>query len=904
METQCEPEKGAGPSLPATEGKTCYSVLPILVLIAGEGHCDQIPLSLSLLVSFKFAQAMKRAARALFSGPEILYVGARAPGITQKKVNSTNNTAIQKEEESKLKAKRSFALRGTQDPKPTMKSQKKPKRCPTRFEQDNVRKGRVETVLDVCVRDGRETWDSSLVFALELLLLHFYHVAFPVDIQTETDSPTAAASVPIFDLLIFLFLYKNRRMHRSRVPAVAVLQGGLGRTTAALSAVALPQGRALPHRYNARPAFSCPIPAAPFMWGRGAALQEGRRLHSTVPPSSTAGSSSGGHGAPPASAGGKDRSSSAQPPQSVADAALAYEEAPPRPPAGAYVPPEERSADDASLEFLPDDHPMKQRYLAGEPERRERQRREAQQALAAAEEAEEAAALQRRWRRLATPFKKKKRGAEEAFGLGEDADRPPLPEGGGSPLRRAPALAAWEKDNGRPGPGALVEAEAAALPPPPPENRVPVSRGDYDVEKEQAEEALIFGIPERATRSSSSSSSSSDAAGQQMRGGEQEPTTSTSTTFTRPGAGNSPSQEGVEEETAATFAEAAQRQAASPPKSSAEEGEEGDTQPRRRPPHLTRTQEMELEMQKLEFYFGTPQYPDLVAAFKKKFEAELSEEGEKDGDGATAENERQYTPEEVMAGLSSQPIDYHRSSKKLQMQLNQGPRAYDLITNLQRQGLMRFQGYAFPPSTVLGELKGVQPPPPGADPTRIGGEAEVTQHWEAVDRKLRGSGPRAIVRRAWYSLLGREDPRHQHLAPSPGEAGQVRLDNSLAFRLTGLDVMQRRQMRFMLTDFDYADRQTAFHVMMTYPYTDWIHAFYMVAVGFTLYYLQIHYNAYDFYDEFLGLDLRQAPSAKKPFLVMLTTTVMVFFLFQPLLVASIATTRAYRIIRRRPIGPP
>lgn len=290
---------------------------------------------------------------------------------------------------------------------------------------------------------------------------------------------------------------------------------------------------------------------------------------------------------------------------------------------------------------------------------------------------------------------------------------------------------------------------------------------------------------------------------------------------------------------------------------------------------------MELAAQKLERSFGFAEYPDLLAAFQKEYEVEL-----RSGKQAS-EEDRVYTEEEERSGLKFQPVDYQRSSKKLQLHLQSGPRAYDPITVLQQQGMMRFQGYAFPPTTELGKLKG-------------------DEDWSAVDHRYRhgsgSSGAIGVVRRAFYAMVGRDDPRHQHIVPAPN-AGE-RQDTSLIYRMTRLDVVQRRQMKYMLTDFDYGDRQTAFHVMMTYPYTDWIHVFYMLATGISLYYLQLHFNAYDFYDEYLGLDLRQAPSAKKPFIAGLTTMVMVFILFQPLLVASIATTRIYRIIRRRPIGPP
>ncbi|RNF04049.1 hypothetical protein TraAM80_05326 [Trypanosoma rangeli] len=97
-------------------------------------------------------------------------------------------------------------------------------------------------------------------------------------------------------------------------------------------------------------------------------------------------------------------------------------------------------------------------------------------------------------------------------------------------------------------------------------------------------------------------------------------------------------------------------------------------------------------------------------------------------------------------------------------------------------------------------------------------------------------------------------------------------DKHLLYRTLGIDAVQRRQLRAMLSDFDHAYRQTAFHVMMLYPYTDWVHVLYMVLAGLALYNLQSCCGAYEFYDEYLGLDLRQMPRLKKPFLAGVTVS--------------------------------
>ncbi|KAG5490456.1 hypothetical protein JKF63_00576 [Porcisia hertigi] len=290
---------------------------------------------------------------------------------------------------------------------------------------------------------------------------------------------------------------------------------------------------------------------------------------------------------------------------------------------------------------------------------------------------------------------------------------------------------------------------------------------------------------------------------------------------------------------------------------------------------------LEADIKKLEYYQGTPQYDKLLADFRAKYSAQGH------GDGAEKSGKRGaegpvYTAEEVERGLEGQPIDYHHSSMKLQSQLLSGPRAYDPVTIMQQQGVLRFQGYAFPPTAELGKLK------------MDGGDLK------ALHNAHRSHPLVAQVRRGINALTGRRDARDDYVVMDD----KSREDTHLLYRTLGLDAVQRRQIRYMLTDFDHADRSTTFHVMMSYPYTDWLHVFYMVLVGWCLYQLQVQCGAYDFYDEYLGLDLRQVPRLQKPVLVAITILVMVFFLFQPLSVASIATTRAYRIAMRRPIGPP
>ena len=295
--------------------------------------------------------------------------------------------------------------------------------------------------------------------------------------------------------------------------------------------------------------------------------------------------------------------------------------------------------------------------------------------------------------------------------------------------------------------------------------------------------------------------------------------------------------------------------------------------------------QLEADIKKLEYYYGTPQYEKLLAEFRKKYGGEGStgsKENESANGASKVADSRSYTASEVDRGLDKQPIDYLRSSPKLQAQLVSGPRAYDPVTIMQQQGVMRFQGYAFPPTVELGKLKG--------DKDQLKALHDAHKSHPLVAR----------VRKSFNALIGRKDARDDYVAME----GKPKEDTHLIYRTLGLDAVQRRQMRYMLTDFDHADRHTTFHVMMSYPYTYWLHVFYMVLVGWCLYQLQVRYRAYEFYDEYMGLDLRQVPRLEKPVLAGITVVVMVFFLFQPLLVASIATTRAYRIVMRRPIGPP
>nr|CCC89866.1 conserved hypothetical protein [Trypanosoma congolense IL3000] len=279
-------------------------------------------------------------------------------------------------------------------------------------------------------------------------------------------------------------------------------------------------------------------------------------------------------------------------------------------------------------------------------------------------------------------------------------------------------------------------------------------------------------------------------------------------------------------------------------------------------------QRMHLDLRRLEYYQGTAQYPDMLKEFRSKYFPEgKMEDG---GDSGSTPSRPLYTAEELERGLEAQPIDFLRASDKLKMELTSGPRAYDPVVIMQQFGVMRFKGYAFPPTLELGKLR-----------DREGNVLDPGKSAEGLLSNM-SQGVSATT-----TLHLREYK-----------------DKPVLSRVLGLDDLQRRQVKAVLSDFDYSDHHTTYHVMMSYPYTDWLHVFYMVSIGLMLYELQICYDAYDFYDEYLGLDLRQVPELKKPFLVVVTVSVMVMVMFHPLLLASIATTRLYRIAMKRPIGPP
>nr|CCC47258.1 conserved hypothetical protein, fragment [Trypanosoma vivax Y486] len=270
--------------------------------------------------------------------------------------------------------------------------------------------------------------------------------------------------------------------------------------------------------------------------------------------------------------------------------------------------------------------------------------------------------------------------------------------------------------------------------------------------------------------------------------------------------------------------------------------------------------QMQIDIRQLEYHQGTPQFPELLRDFRSKY-----------GSGDPLESTCMYTREDIDRGLETQPIDYLRASNKLKVELTSGPRAYDPITVMQQYGVMRgFRGMPSLPTTEVGKLRD--------------SKGRVLECPEQLKHLKNLSG---------WSTSGAIEAR---IGPDR--------DINVFHRVLGLNALQLQKAKAMLSDFDYGDRHTAYHVMMSYPYTDWLHAFYMVLIGVLIYELQVRCDAYEFYDEYLGLDLRQVPQLKKPVLVAVSVVLMVAVLFHPLIVVSVATTRFYRIALNRPVGPP
>lgn len=256
-------------------------------------------------------------------------------------------------------------------------------------------------------------------------------------------------------------------------------------------------------------------------------------------------------------------------------------------------------------------------------------------------------------------------------------------------------------------------------------------------------------------------------------------------------------------------------------------------------------QQLRQDIEKLEYFQGSPKYQKLLEEFREKYTAEEL--------AAATQEVRTYTDVEKAAGLEGEPLDLNRLSAVSHAKVTDGPGQYHPINLMQQAGVGLYDGYAFSPSLELGKLN--------------------------LD-----------------TSLASDSLKHQ-------VSGGAHKDTSLLFKYFGVTDIQRRQIRLCLSDIDKRDTGVSIHVMMSYPYSDWLFYFYLTVGWLCLYYGQKKVKAYEFYDEYLGLDLRQVSRLQKPLLAFISAVILMTFLLQPIVLSTIATTRIYRILLKRPIGP-
>lgn len=115
----------------------------------------------------------------------------------------------------------------------------------------------------------------------------------------------------------------------------------------------------------------------------------------------------------------------------------------------------------------------------------------------------------------------------------------------------------------------------------------------------------------------------------------------------------------------------------------------------------------------------------------------------------------------------------------------------------------------------------------------------------------------------------------------------------------GLTHLQRA-----LSDFDWGDRRATGHVAHLYPWAPTIIAALVMGTTYLLYHLQLQYHAIDYYDDFLGLDVRKYQPAEGAFVFVVAGVFVRFLVWHPTLLAVIVGTRILRMKRGLPIGPP
>ena len=251
-------------------------------------------------------------------------------------------------------------------------------------------------------------------------------------------------------------------------------------------------------------------------------------------------------------------------------------------------------------------------------------------------------------------------------------------------------------------------------------------------------------------------------------------------------------------------------------------------------------EEIEAEMKKISYFEGTPKHAQMVADFKKKYMDQ-----KKQMDAAY------YSSDEIAVGRVGEPVDFDRLSPALQHEINTN----NILPWVAKgAGIGKDMGYHFSPLKEIGKIK-------------------------------MGSIDLSVASPDTVKML---------------QAGE---DRSLAFRLLGLDAVQRHQIRFMFSDLPKGDNISAFHVLRSYPYAKYLYNFLFIVVMILLYKGQKRFNVMAVYDEYCGLDFIQAPKLENPLYSFMSF--MYAALLAPFIIwGVIGTNRMYRIWRRRPIGPP
>jgi hypothetical protein len=108
-----------------------------------------------------------------------------------------------------------------------------------------------------------------------------------------------------------------------------------------------------------------------------------------------------------------------------------------------------------------------------------------------------------------------------------------------------------------------------------------------------------------------------------------------------------------------------------------------------------------------------------------------------------------------------------------------------------------------------------------------------------------------------------------------------------------------------MSDWDWADKRMSVNTACMYHQGPNIVAITLFAMLYFAYHYQIEHEWFDYYEEYLGLDLRFAEQElEKLFVLLLTAAFIRLVLVHPTAVAAVVGIRYYRILRGLPLGPP